>query len=253
MAEVSIVDITADNIEQYGMCGYKNLKNEGYRKKVEWVKQRFAEGMRYKTLVSETGEAVGSIEYIPGEYAWRGIAAPGYLVIHCIAIFPKGYKGIGCGQQLLAECMKDAESTGMNGVAAVTRQGSWMAGRELFAKNGFRSVDQRPPDFDLMVWVCSQSTPLPVFKENPEAENEKGLTIFYSEQCPYASKTLLDVTAIAKDQFGMQPRVIHLMSAQEAQAVPCVNGSFCMTFDGKVIADHPISGTRFKNIMTKRI
>ncbi len=32
---VKIVDTNLDNILEYGVCGYKNIKNEGLKRKIE--------------------------------------------------------------------------------------------------------------------------------------------------------------------------------------------------------------------------
>ena len=43
--KINIIDINADNILEYGVCGYKNIKSAGYPEKIEWLKDRFPEGM----------------------------------------------------------------------------------------------------------------------------------------------------------------------------------------------------------------
>jgi hypothetical protein len=88
--EYKIVDVNEENIDAYGLlCFQSKKKTDGYKKKVEWVKQRFSEGLCMKLLLVEEGakrgfRTRGFIEYIPGEYSWRGISADGYMVIHCI-------------------------------------------------------------------------------------------------------------------------------------------------------------------------
>jgi len=39
MKEIQIIDITPDNILEYGICGYKNIKREGYFEKVAWINE----------------------------------------------------------------------------------------------------------------------------------------------------------------------------------------------------------------------
>ena len=68
MERIEIIDTNADNILEYGVCGYKSIKREGYPEKIEWLKDRFPEGMKIKTLYSDKGGTQGMIEYIPGEY-----------------------------------------------------------------------------------------------------------------------------------------------------------------------------------------
>jgi len=50
----------------------------------------------------------------------------------------------------------------------------------------------------------------------------------------------------------MPARLIEVENAHTAQQVPSPFGSFCIIYEGKVIAYHPISHTRFMNIMKKR-
>lgn len=100
MANIEIINTNVDTICNYGFCGYKNIKNEEYRRKVEWLKQRFTEGMKFKVLYSTKEGSLGFIEYIPGKYAWRAVEASGYMVIHCIMVNGK-YKGKGYGSLFL--------------------------------------------------------------------------------------------------------------------------------------------------------
>ena len=68
MQGIKIIDTKAENILDFGVCGYKNLKRPGFPEKVSWFTDRLAEGMKIKTLLTETDGVQGMIEYIPGEY-----------------------------------------------------------------------------------------------------------------------------------------------------------------------------------------
>ena len=81
MSEYEIVDTNADNIGGCGICGRKPGRTEGYRRKCDWLKQCYAEGLRYKVLRCRAGGDVGVIEYAPGRQAWRPVESDGYLVI----------------------------------------------------------------------------------------------------------------------------------------------------------------------------
>jgi hypothetical protein len=135
---VEIIDTNAENILRYGVCGYKDIKRAGYPEKLSWLKARFTQGLKIKTLYSDQDGVQGMIEYIPGEYCWRPVEASGYMFIHCIfSGFKNSCKGKGYGTLLLNECIAEARKTKCSGVAVVTRQGPFMAGREIFVKNGF--------------------------------------------------------------------------------------------------------------------
>jgi len=250
---VSIVDLNEGNMLNYGICGYKDIRREGYTEKIAWMKQRFAEGMKIKMLVSERDGAQGMIEYIPGAQAWRPVAADGHLFIHCIFVgFRKAYKGKGYGSRLLDECLKDAREAGFSGVSVVTRKGSFMAGRELFIQNGFETADTAAPDFELLVCRLTNSAPAPRFRGDWDERRKafgRGLTIIRSDQCPYTVKNVKEICETAEKEFGLRPRVVSLKSAEEAQNSPCAFGTFCILYDGRPIAEHPISGTRFRNIL----
>lgn len=253
--DMKIIDANADNIREYGMCGYKNIKQEGYKRKVEWLTQRFAEGMKYKVLYAEKKGAVGAIEYVPGEYAWRPVDAGGYLVIHCIFIIPRPYKEKGYGSLLLEACWQDAQKEHKHGVAVVTRKGTWMAGKGLFVKNGFKVVDKAPPDFELLVKKIDRNALSPTFKGDWEKRLSRygsGLVIVTSDQCPYTAKAIKEISDTAVENYDIKPTIVAQKDSRDAQDnSPCAFGTFCLLYRGKLIADHPISKTRFKNIMTK--
>jgi GNAT superfamily N-acetyltransferase len=251
--DIRIIDITIENVLNYGLCGYKNIRREGYPEKIEWLKTRFSEGLKIKALYSQKAGTQGMIEYLPGEYCWRPVLARDYLFIHCLFVgFRKAYKGKGYGSMMLNECLKDARRENKYGVAVVTRQGAFMAGSEIFLKNGFKIVDSAPPDFELLVKKVKPDVPDPVFRGN---WNEKllsykeGLTIIRADQCPYSRKNVREIIESAKSRFKITPKLVEYQTHLEAQGSPIPFGTFGIIFQGKVIAYHPISNTRFINIM----
>jgi GNAT superfamily N-acetyltransferase len=254
MDEISIIDTTPENIGTYGICSYKDVRQEGFCRKIEWMKARLSEGLRIKTLYSETGKTQGMIEYIPGEYCWRPVKAPGYMFIHCIFVgFKKDYKGKGYGTRLLDECIGDARKGNMHGIAVVTRDGTWMAKKEFFLKNGFTVVDTAPPDFQLLAKKFDDA-PAPKFAgdwDKKLACYREGLTIIRSDQCPTVAKSVNEISETAEKVYVIKPRIVELKSHEDAQRSPCPFGVFCIIYKGKIVAHAPVSNTRFKNIMNK--
>ena len=254
---IDIIDTNIGNVLQYGLCGYKDIKRAGYPEKLGWLKDRFQEGLKIKTLYSDEDGTQGMIEYIPGEYCWRPVEASGYMFIHCIfAGFKSSYKGRGYGSLLVDECLKDARSGGLRGAAVVTRKGPFMAGKELFVKKGFEVIDSAPPDFDLLVKKFDKGAPPPKFKGGMAErlrQYDKGLTIIRADQCPYTVKNVGEISETAEKTYGIRPDIINLQNHQEAQNSPCAFGTFCIIHRGKIVAHHPISRTRFINIMEKEL
>jgi len=118
MSEYEIVDTNAENIGSCSLCGNKNANNLGHRRKANWLKERYAEGLRYKVLRSREFGDIGMIEYALGNHAWRPVEAEGYLVIHCLMVNSK-HKGKGLGSLLLNSCISDAKKNQCRGVAGV--------------------------------------------------------------------------------------------------------------------------------------
>jgi len=87
MEDIKIIDLTPENIAEYGVCGYKDAhKHVELRKKIEWVRKYYPKGLRIKALISEKGGYLGMIEYISGKFAHRPVNAEGYMFIHCIFV-----------------------------------------------------------------------------------------------------------------------------------------------------------------------
>jgi len=253
MDTIRIITASLDDVLVHGLCGYKSIKRPGFPEKIGWLKQRFSQGLRIKLLLSEQDGAQGMLEYIPGEFCWRPVEAPHYLVIHCVFVgFKRTFQGKGYATRMLRECLEEARKEKRPGVAVVTRKGSFMAGRDLFLKNGFQIVGQAPPDFELLVYRFDPKAEAPRFKGDWEKKLEpykKGLTIIRADQCPYSVKNVMEIMETAKKEYGLKPRLVDLKDHRQAQEAPSPFGTFCIIWEGKVIADHPISNGRFRNIM----
>ena len=167
MNDIQIVDLTPENIADYGVCGYKDTKKHlELRKKIDWVKEYYPKGLRIKALLSKKGGYQGMLEYIPGKFAHRPVEAEAYMFIHCVFVgFKKEFKGKGYASLLIDECINEAKELNMSGVAVVTRKGSFMANKDIFVKKGFTIVDKTEPDFKLLVLKFSQTAKNPKFKD----------------------------------------------------------------------------------------
>jgi hypothetical protein len=255
MNDIQILDLTPENIADYGVCGYKDVeKHVELRKKIEWFKEYYPKGLRIKVIFSQKGGYQGMLEYIPGKYAHRPVEADGYMFIHCIFVgFKSDFKGKGHASSLIDECIKEARDKKMLGVAVVTRKGPFMAHNDIFLKKGFQVVDNAKPDFDLLAIKFEKKSKDPKFKPNMEENLKKygkGLTVLRSAQCPYTEKNVNAIVESAK-KLKLKINLIDLKDVGAAQNNPCAFGSFCLIYDGEILSYHPISNTRFENIMKK--
>jgi hypothetical protein len=248
--DIKIMDFTPENIADYGVCGYKDVeKHLELKRKVDWYKEYYPKGLRIKGLFSKSGGYQGMIEFIPGKYAHRPVNADGYNFIHCIFVgFKNEFKGKGYATQMLLDCIEEAKKQKMNGVAVVTRKGSFMAKREIFIKNGFESVDKADPDFELLVLKFDAKAKNPTFKKVSSRQYSDGLTIFRSAQCPYSVKNVDAIIKTAK-KMNLKVKLIEMDTVESVQNAPCAFGTFCIVNEGEVISHHPISNTRFENII----
>ncbi len=253
MEECKIVTVNKNNISVHPPTCFLNPINEGYRIKSEWLKERSSEGMIIKlACLDSEKKPVGFIEYVPGKYAWRAVDAKGYMFIHCIWISKNKFKSKGIGSLLVEECIKDAKAQNLNGVTIVTSEGPFMAGKKLFIKNGFKSVASVYPSFELMVKSFTNG-PVPNVNDwEVELKKYQGLNIVYSKQCPWVARFIGEVSKIIKEE-SLKIKIIELKTPKDAQNAPSFYATFSLINNGKLLADHYISTTRFKNILKKEV
>ncbi len=244
------IDLTPDTLPEYGICGYKNAgKHEEIRRKADWYRKYYPLGLRIRIVYAPEHGNQGMIEYIPGQYAHRPVQVEGYLFIHCLFVgFRKEFKGLGLASSLIDGCISDAREQGMHGVAVVTRKGPFMADKDIFEKMGFVVADTAKPDFELMVLKFNPAAPDPRFRISETGNKTDGITIIRSAQCPYSVKNVNAIMETAA-RSNIPVTLIDADDAETAQHTPSAFGTFCIQHNGKVISHHPISNTRFENIL----
>jgi len=254
MSAPVLIDIGSTNLDEYPCCGIKNSLHPGLLAKRCWLKTQFSLGLRAKILADPDGKPCGYIEYLPGENAWRGVSADGFMFIHCVWNHSKRHQRQGWGSAMLEACVRDAKEAGMNGVAALTREGPWSAGNSLFLANGFMLADSAPPDYELLVRKFRAKTADPAFSggyDRKAARFGRGLTIIRSAQCPYIAKFAGEIAQTAEEEYHLKPKTVDLESSKDAQDAPTPYAVFAIVYNGRILADHQISRTRFRNIMKK--
>jgi GNAT superfamily N-acetyltransferase len=251
-AQIRVVEVTSDNLSDTPVCGIKDREHEGRQAKERWLRLGLKQGLRARVLLTEKGSQFGYAEWLPGEQAWRGVDASGYMLLHCIWTFYTKYQNRGHGAALVQACLDDAREAGMRGVATVARDRPWLAGSALFLKEGFELADTAPPDYELLVKKLDPGAPDPRFRGDWTGRLKRygsGLTIIRAEQCPHSIRFAEKVAARARTRFGLEPRMITLRTWRQAQAAPTPFTVFAILYDGELVADHHVSARRFETLM----
>ncbi|RJP75789.1 MAG: N-acetyltransferase [Candidatus Zixiibacteriota bacterium] len=238
------------NLDECGLGCLSNRKHPGYQAKTDWLHDRFAEGLRLLLFRDAQGKPLASLETVPGESAWRPVEASGWLFVHCLWVHAAGQRVGGLGSRLIQACVEEARRGGFTGVAVLTSSGTWMAGPRVFLKNGFERVASDGP-YHLVAYRLEDG-PAPRLRELGDPAGYRGLHIIYADQCPMFTKSVQDVTALAAEH-GIEAQVTRLQTAREAQAAPSRQGVYSLIWNGKLLADHYVSGGRFRNLLRDEI
>ena len=252
MSTFSICDITPENIQKETVFCIKNVKSPGFKHKKNWFINRYQEGLRMHILKGFDGKMAGFIEYLPGNFAWRPVKAENFMFIHCLFVYPNKYKNQGYGSALVKEAESAARKEGYSGLCTFTSKGSWMSDANLFMSLGFNAVAKRGR-FELYRKKWDSDTPDPEIRNWEEKQSRyQGWHLLYADQCPWHDKSVEALWNTAQD-FGIDLQLTRLETAAEAQQAPSGFGVFSLLHDGKLLEDHYISATRFKNILNKEL
>lgn len=250
---MKIIDVTSANVDEAGFfCHMSRKQPAGWQRKRQWLDARFAEGLRIKLLdLSQGGR--GFIEYIPGESAWRPVEAGGFIFIHCLWVVGKS-KGQGYGSMLLEACLDDARRQGARGVAMVTSEGNWLAGRQLLSSHGFERVEQTPPSYELLATTFGVAAP-PSFSGAWKEKARRlgnGLTVVRTDQCPYLEDATATALDVARD-YGLTAREVELTSARQIRdRAPSPYGVFSIVLDGTILSHYPLPAKKLVEIVNSR-
>lgn len=250
LGTIKIIDLTPENVTQYGFYCVKDKKSAAYKAKTKWFLDNVKYGLGIKIALDASGKQVGFIEYIPAEYAWRPVKAKNFLFIHCVMIISKEHRLKKLGSLLVSECEKVAKSNNMAGICTISSDGAWMANKSLFEKNGFIDIE-KSDRFNLMMKKFT------AFGDNPKFFNWKkqqqkfiGWHLIYANQCPWHDKSAKDIQQTAF-KHGITLNMQCIQTSEEAKNAGSGYGTFSLIKDGKLLSDHYLSKTRFENILNK--
>lgn len=253
---MKIITIDNHNIDQEHICcangNDKENKTRALTKK-NWLKERFDDGLSFKRFDER---AKIFIEYMPIEKVWKPLLGKNYLVINCLWVSGM-FKGKGLAKQLLDECINDAKSRKMNGIAVVssTTVKPFLTDKKFYLNQGFAVVDTAPPYFELLVLKFNKNAPDPQFNGNAKrgtCSNKDGFTFIYSNQCPFMEVYVGLLSEMCRSK-KIPCEVKKLQDYQEAQQIGSPFGTFGIFYNGEFKTHELMSEKKFEKYIAKEI
>lgn len=228
--ENEFINLNIDNIEnEHLSCIIRTkTKNPGVEKKRAWLKDRIKEGHIFRKLNKK--ETV-FIEYAPLEKAWVPIEGNNYFYIYCLWVTGE-CKGKGYGKELMQYCIDDAIKKGKSGICmlASVKQKAWLANQEFAKRFGFKKVDE-VGEYELLALTFNNELPKFCDSVRKDKIDEKGLVIYYSDQCPFIT-LYLDMIEKYCIEEKIEYSFKHIDSLKETKELPCVFNNWALFYNG---------------------
>ncbi|MBR2801491.1 MAG: YoaP domain-containing protein [Erysipelotrichaceae bacterium] len=240
--------ITKDNIDREHICCA--MSNGQSERKKEWLKQRFKEGLVFYRS-EERGKCF--IEYVPAENAWTPLEADGYMHINCLWV-SGSLKGHGYANDLLNECIRDAQAQGRKGLCILSsaKKKGFLADPKFLAYKGFRVADESDTGIQLWYLPFSEDAERPRLKECAKhpAVNESGFVLHYSDQCPFTYYWVPRLKKAAEEN-DIPLKIVCLDSREKAQNAPSPVTNFSLFKDGKFLTHEIQNEKKFLKLAGK--
>lgn len=259
---MELIKLTHENIEtEHICCAISNNKDCQVFSKKTWLKDRFDEGLVFLKC-NVRGKCF--IEYIPAEYAWAPVEAPGYMYIDCLWVSGQ-FKGQGYSNLLLEECIRDSKEKGKKGLVILSskKKLGYLSDPKYMKYKGFETVDTASPYFELLYLPfdnnadkdTDQNTGTPRFKACVKAaghsDMQKGFSLYYTSQCPFTAKYVPLMEEVAKKRNAAF-RAIHIQTKEQAQNALIPFTTFSLFYDGEFITHEIQSEKKFEKMLADR-
>lgn len=247
---MEFITVNRDNIDfEHICCAISEKKGETcVSSKKAWLKERFADGLVFRKL-----DARGKvfIEYIPAEKAWCPIIADGYMHINCFWVSGQ-FKGQGYANQLLEQCIADAKAKGKCVLTALSsiKKMAFLSDPKYLKYKGFQVADAAAPFYELLYLPFDENAPIPKFKECAKQGkiSDKGMVLYYSNQCPHTDKYAPIIKGIA-EQHGTTVTLRKFETTEQAQNAPSPFTTYSFFYDGTFVTNEIFSEKKFENFL----
>ena len=239
------IRVTKDNLEsEHICCAISNNKDVQVASKKAWLLDRFDEGL---VFLKSTERGKCFIEYIPAEFAWNPIDAPGYLYIDCLWV-SGSMKGHGYSNDLLNECIRDGKAQGKKGLCILSsaKKKPFLADPKFLKYKGFSVADEADNGIQLWALPFSDDAEKPKLREcarHPHVD-EPGYVLYYTNQCPFNGKYVPIVEQAAK-AHDIPFRAFRLTSRNEAQSAPTPVTTYALFCDGNYVTNEQMNDAKF--------
>ena len=247
---MEFINITPENIDDEHICCIIRTKkpHKGIEAKKAWLAERLREGHTFRKL---NIKGCVFIEYAHVDTAWVPIEGDNFYYIYCLWVLgaPKGH---GYGRELMEYCIADAKAHGKSGICMLgaKKQKAWLSDQNFAKKYGFKAVDSTSDGYELL--ALSFDGTAPKFCENAkrQAIDNKNLTIYYDDQCPYIFDRVEKLRAYCEEN-GIAAEFIHVDTLKKAKELPCVFNNWAVFYDGKLVTVNQIDGAGVKKIINR--
>jgi Acetyltransferase (GNAT) family. len=248
---MELTTLTPENLAQEHICcAISNAADIQVASKKAWLAERMKDG-----LVFTKGDVRGKcfIEYIPAEYAWAPVTAPGCMYIDCLWVSGQ-FAGQGISSLLLDECIRDSRAKGKTGIVVLSSQKKklpFLSDPAYLKHKGFTEADAAAPYFSLMYLPLDGGQGNVRFRtqSGKQSVTDTGFAVYYSHQCPFTAKyvPLLAQTAAS---LGVEFTAHRFETAAQAQNAPSPFTTFSLFHNGAFVTHEILSEKKFAALCT---
>ena len=244
------INLSPENLSDQHLCCIIRSKkpHPGVEAKRQWLAQRLREGHVFRKL---DAKATVFIEYAPLETAWVPIAGGNFLYIYCLWVLGD-YKGKGYGRALMEYCLDDARAKGRSGVCMLgaEKQKAWLSDQRFAEKFGFQTVDTAG-EYRLLA-VRFDERPAPYFAPNAKRGTieEKDLTIYYTDQCPFIAQRIEKLRAYCATH-EIPAAFLHVETTEQAKMLPCPFNNWAVFYGGRFATVNQLDGAGVQKLLAR--
>ncbi len=247
------IRLTKENLEsEHICCAISNNKDIQVSSKKAWLSERLDEGLVFLKSV-ERGKCF--IEYIPAENAWVPIEADGYIYIDCLWV-SGSLKGHGYSNDLLNECVRDAEENGKKGLCILSsaKKKPFLADPKYLKYKGFDTADEADNGIQLWYLPLEKGAEKPRFKDcakHPRADGD-GYVLYYTSQCPFNGKYVPLLEKAAKEH-GIPFKAVHIKTKEEAKNAPTPTTTYALFYNGAYVTNEQMNEAKLLKLSENMI